>query len=187
MVLFRRTMPVTDRFVSKITGGRHTLCGITVPTLILTHTGRQSGKHYETPLLYLPWNDKFVVVGSNWGQAHHPAWSTNLLAHPDVMVLVNGENVAVRARLASGEERQELWPLLVGSWPAFRDLRGPGVRSRDSGVHPRTARVMKVIVTGGNSGVGKATATAAGCGGTQRRDRLPVHGEGAARGGRDAR
>ncbi len=128
MVLFRRAMPAGDRFVSKISGGRRTLCGIAVPTLILSHTGRQSGKHYETPLMYMPWDDGFVVVGSNWGQAHHPAWSTNLLAHPDVMVLVNGENVAVRARLASGEERQELWPLLVGSWPAFEtyEVRASG-------------------------------------------------------------
>lgn len=119
MVLFRRSMPVTDRFVSKITGGRHTLCGVVVPILILSHTGRQSGKRYETPLFFLPWSDKFVVVGSNWGQADHPAWSTNLLAQPDAMVLVNGESVAVRARLASGEERRQLWPLLVETWPAF--------------------------------------------------------------------
>jgi deazaflavin-dependent oxidoreductase (nitroreductase family) len=60
-----------------------------------------------------------VVAGSNWGQADHPAWSANLLACPDVTVRVDGERVAVRARLVSGEERQELWPLLVETWPAF--------------------------------------------------------------------
>ena len=119
MVLFRRTMPVADRFVSKISRGRHTLGEIVIPTLILSHTGRQSGKHYETPLLYMTWSDTFVVAGSNWGQAQHPAWSTNLLAHPDATILVDGERISVRARLATPDERQELWPLLVETWPAF--------------------------------------------------------------------
>jgi deazaflavin-dependent oxidoreductase (nitroreductase family) len=119
MVLFRRTMPAADRFVSKISGGRHTVGAIVIPTLILSHTGRQSGKHYATPLLYLRWSDRLVVAGSNWGQAQHPAWSTNLLAHPDATVLVDGVGVAVRARLATPDERQELWPLLLETWPAF--------------------------------------------------------------------
>jgi len=119
MVLFRRSVPVGDRIVSKISGGRHTLVGIVVPTLILSHTGRQSGKQYETPLMYLSVGDRFVVAGSNWGRADHPAWSANLLAHPDATVLADGESVAVRARLATPEERQQLWPLLVETWPAF--------------------------------------------------------------------
>lgn len=119
MVLFRRAMPAADRFVSKMTHGRHTVGEIVIPTLILSHTGRQSGKHYETPLLYMTWRDTFVVAGSNWGQDRHPAWSTNLLAHPDATVLVDGIRIAVRARLATPDERQELWPLLVEIWPAF--------------------------------------------------------------------
>jgi deazaflavin-dependent oxidoreductase (nitroreductase family) len=119
MVLFRRITPITDRFVSRISGGRHTLVGIVVPTLILSHTGRRSGKRYETPLTYLPVGDRFVVVGSNWGRADHPAWSANLLAHPDATVLVDGRRTAVHARLASDDERRELWPLLVEMWPAY--------------------------------------------------------------------
>jgi len=119
VVLFRRSVPVGDRFVSKISGGRHTLVGIVVPTLILLHTGRQSGKHYETPLMYLPLGNSFVIAGSNWGRTDHPAWSANLLAHPDATVVAAGQRIAVRARLVTPEERQELWPRLVETWPAF--------------------------------------------------------------------
>lgn len=119
MVLFRRSAPIADRFVSKISGGRRTLVGIVVPTLILSHTGWQTGKQHETPLMYISSGDRFVIAGSNWGQDHHPAWSANLLAHPDATVLVDGERIAVHAHLATPDERRQLWPLLVETWPAF--------------------------------------------------------------------
>lgn len=119
MVLFRRATPVADRFVSKMSGGRHTLVGIVVPTLILSHTGRQSGRQHDTPLMYMPFGGTFVVAGSNWGRADHPAWSVNLLAHPDATVVAAGQHISVRARLASPQERQELWPRLVETWPPF--------------------------------------------------------------------
>ena len=119
MVLFRRTAPVADRFVSKISGGRHTAVGIVVPTLILTHIGRKSGRRYDSPLMYLPLDGNFVVAGSNWGRAEHPGWSDNLLAHPDATVVVGGETLAVRARLASAQERRHLWAQLAENWPPF--------------------------------------------------------------------
>ncbi len=54
-----------------------------LPAFLLTTTGRKTGRPRTQPLLYGRDGDAFVVVGSNWGQAHHPAWSGNLLANPD--------------------------------------------------------------------------------------------------------
>ena len=118
-VLFRRTVPGLDRIASKVSGGRFTLSGIVVPALILEHRGRRSSRLYNTPLAYVPLGDAFVVAASNWGRADHPAWSANLLANPDATVVSAGGSIPVRARLASPEERQQLWPRLVEAWPAF--------------------------------------------------------------------
>ena len=102
------------------------------PILPLTTTGRRTGKARSTPLLYAPDGDAFVVIGSNWGQAHHPAWSTILLADPTAAVTANGHTVAVRARLVDGAERLRMRELLLAVWPAYttyeersagRDLR----------------------------------------------------------------
>lgn len=118
-LLFRPTVPVVDRILSKITGGRFTFSGTVVPALILEHRGRRSSRLYNTPLAYVPLGDAFVVAGSNWGRADHPAWSANLLANPDATVVSGGGSIPVRARLAYPEERQQLWPRLVEAWPAF--------------------------------------------------------------------
>jgi deazaflavin-dependent oxidoreductase (nitroreductase family) len=59
------------------------------------------------------------VIASNWGQAHHPGWSANLLAHPDATVTLRGRTVAVRARLVAGPERERLRGRLLEIWPAY--------------------------------------------------------------------
>ncbi|QFZ18999.1 nitroreductase family deazaflavin-dependent oxidoreductase [Saccharothrix syringae] len=90
-----------------------------VPALLLTTTGRRSGVPRSVPLLYVPHEDGFIVTASNWGRAHHPAWSANLLAEPLADVLVRGRHVRVRARLVTGDERARLWRRITPVWPAF--------------------------------------------------------------------
>lgn len=113
-----RLLVPADRLVGRLTGGRVVALGI-VPSLLLTTTGRRSGRPRSNPLLYVPDGDAFVVIGSNWGQAHHPAWALNLRAEPAAMVRVGGARHPVRARLATGAERDRLWRLLVAAWPAY--------------------------------------------------------------------
>jgi deazaflavin-dependent oxidoreductase (nitroreductase family) len=106
-----------DRLLGRVGGGR--LLALGLPSLLITTTGRKSGVPRTNPLLYVPDGDAFVVIGSNWGQQHHPAWSTNLLAKPDATVQVRGERIAVRGRLAEGAERERLRGLLLRMWPAY--------------------------------------------------------------------
>lgn len=79
------------------------------PVLLLTTTGRKSGEPRTAPVLYLADGDRFVVINTNAGNAKVPAWSLNLRADPDAEVEVKGKRTQVRARLAEGEERADLW------------------------------------------------------------------------------
>jgi deazaflavin-dependent oxidoreductase (nitroreductase family) len=115
----RRVTPL-DRWLRRRTKGRWSLSGDrTTPALLLTTTGRKSGLPREQPLLYATDGGSYVVVGSNWGQAGHPAWSANLLADPAAVVDVDGTRVPVRASLCTGAERERMWALLAAVWPAY--------------------------------------------------------------------
>jgi F420H(2)-dependent quinone reductase len=79
------------------------------PVLLLTTTGRKSGQQRTAPVLYLADGDSYVVINTNAGNEKTPAWSLNLRAEPAAEVEVKGKRVKVRARLAEGEERTDLW------------------------------------------------------------------------------
>lgn len=79
------------------------------PVLLLTTTGRKSGEPRTAPVLYLADGDRYVVINTNAGNAKTPAWSLNLRADPDAEVEVRGTHTKVRARIAEGEERADLW------------------------------------------------------------------------------
>jgi F420H(2)-dependent quinone reductase len=79
------------------------------PVLLLTTTGRKSGEPRTAPVLYLADGDRYVVINTNAGNAKTPAWSLNLRANPDAEVDVRGKRTRVRARIAEGEERADLW------------------------------------------------------------------------------
>lgn len=91
------------------------------PVLLLTSTGRRSGQQRTAPVLYLTDGDRLVVIGSNAGNVRTPAWSLNLQANPDAEVEIRGERRLVRARVAQGEERAELWRKVNGLYGGFDD------------------------------------------------------------------
>jgi deazaflavin-dependent oxidoreductase (nitroreductase family) len=118
--LGRWLVPV-DRWLLRHTTGRWSVAGRHgLPSLLLTTTGRRSGQPRTQPLLYATDGDAFVVVGSNWGQQHHPAWSANLLAGPDATVTIDGTEIPVRGVHATGAERDRLWGIMQAVWPAYR-------------------------------------------------------------------
>jgi deazaflavin-dependent oxidoreductase (nitroreductase family) len=99
-----------------------------LPLLFLTTTGRRSGRSRSTPLVYLPDGDDLVVVASNWGQRHHPNWSSNLLAQPHARLEVDGRGRSVVARLATPDERARLWPKLLEEFPPYQTYANRGGR-----------------------------------------------------------
>lgn len=90
-----------------------------VPTLLLEHRGRKSGKVFTAPLLYLPDGDDIIVVASQGGRADHPQWYRNLVADPNAHIRIRSEHRAVVARVANPQERQRLWPLLTELYADF--------------------------------------------------------------------
>jgi len=91
-----------------------------VPTLLLEHRGRKSGRLLTAPLLYLRRGEELVVVASRGGMANHPQWYFNLLAQPETRVHLKGRRgVRVTARVASGQERERLWAELVELYADF--------------------------------------------------------------------
>jgi deazaflavin-dependent oxidoreductase (nitroreductase family) len=83
------------------------------PVLLLETIGRRTGRRRTTPLQYLAQDEAFVVVASNRGAAHPPAWYLNLRAHPDARVQTGAMTIDVQAQELDGDERDELWDQLT--------------------------------------------------------------------------
>ncbi|MBO9553351.1 nitroreductase/quinone reductase family protein [Cellulomonas sp.] len=124
-----RAVSRLDRRIQKATAGRWSVLGRpTLPHLILTTTGRRSGEPRDAALLYARDGERWVVIGSNWGQQHHPAWTGNLLAEPRAAVTVGGRRTDVVAHLAEGDERARLLDSLRSIWPGYDDYDARTVR-----------------------------------------------------------
>ena len=79
------------------------------PLLLLHHKGAKTGAERVNPLVFLPVDGNFAVFGSKAGAPENPAWYHNLRAHPETQVEVGTETIPVRARVAEGAERDEIW------------------------------------------------------------------------------
>ncbi|MEZ0071525.1 nitroreductase/quinone reductase family protein [Planotetraspora sp. GP83] len=89
------------------------------PTLLLTTRGRKSGMLRRTALIYGQDGDRYLLVGSNGGSPHHPAWYLNLVANPAVTVQVGSDRFTARARLATAEEKPRLWERMTAIFPLY--------------------------------------------------------------------
>jgi deazaflavin-dependent oxidoreductase (nitroreductase family) len=100
-----------------------------VNDLLLITRGRRSGKLRRTALAYARDADRYVVAASNAGADRHPAWFLNLAADPDVTVQAGAETIRARARIASAEERPDLWQLMITMMPSYREYEKATARS----------------------------------------------------------
>ncbi|MCR9093209.1 MAG: nitroreductase family deazaflavin-dependent oxidoreductase [bacterium] len=121
--LFWKWHPRLYRWSGGRIGGK--LAGL--PVLLLETVGRRSGERRETALTYLPHphpdGENFVVIASVLGEPRHPAWYLNLRADPKVAVTAGRSRIAVVARDAEGEEREQIWNDLVTISPDYAQYR----------------------------------------------------------------
>jgi proline iminopeptidase len=96
---------------------------LTVPSLLLTTTGRKSGEKYVFPLFYGETGGSYFIVASKGGAPEHPGWYRNLLADPNVEVQVGTKKIACKARTAQGAERAKLWDEGLKFWPPYADYQ----------------------------------------------------------------
>jgi deazaflavin-dependent oxidoreductase (nitroreductase family) len=90
-----------------------------MPVLLLTTTGRRSGKRRTVPLTYVRDGGEIAVVGSFGGSDQAPGWLLNLEHDPRASVRLDRATVAVTARVADGVERARLWPTVVATYPGY--------------------------------------------------------------------
>jgi deazaflavin-dependent oxidoreductase (nitroreductase family) len=102
------------RLTRGVVGSR--LPGVLPPMLLLDHVGAKSGQRRTNPLAYIEDGEDIVIVASKGARQRNPAWFHNLQAHPETMVQVGSRRVAVRARVATAEERSRLWPTVVDAY-----------------------------------------------------------------------
>jgi len=93
------------------------------PLLLLTTTGSKSGRAQTNPLAYTKDGDRLVVIASFGGGPKNPSWYHNLVANPEATVEVGGEHFRVRARVTTGEERQQLYNRQAEQIPAFAEYQ----------------------------------------------------------------
>jgi deazaflavin-dependent oxidoreductase (nitroreductase family) len=87
--------------------------------LLLTTTGRKSGKTFTTPLGCFEQTDGYIIVASNAGQPTHPGWYFNLQNNPHVTVQVLDKVIPVTAEVLSGEARTQAWQQVITSAPNY--------------------------------------------------------------------
>jgi proline iminopeptidase len=92
-------------------------------TLILTTRGRRSGEERQNALIYGTHGDDPVVVASRGGSPTHPGWYLNLRENPEVQVQIWGDRFTARARDATPDEREELWPQMTQHWPPYDEYQ----------------------------------------------------------------
>jgi len=122
--LWETFVATPNRLLFRATGGRVGGSFGGAPILLLHTVGRKSGERRATPLLYLPDGERVVLVASKGGTNRHPAWYHNLLAAPETEVeLPRQGRRRMRARLATDDERPDLWRRCVEIYPPYEDYQ----------------------------------------------------------------
>ena len=94
-----------------------------LPTLLLTTTGRKSGKESVMPLLYGEVDGGYAIIASKGGHPKHPGWYHNIKAQGEVKVQVASDVFRASTRDAEGAERQKIWDQMVAMYPPFADYQ----------------------------------------------------------------
>jgi deazaflavin-dependent oxidoreductase (nitroreductase family) len=104
------------------------------PMVLVSHTGARSGTVRTTPLMYLPDGEDIVIFASKAGAPDNPDWFHTLVANPEATAEVGSDTLQVRARVAEGPERDDLWTRQKAAYPQFQ------------GYEDATDRIIPVVV-----------------------------------------
>jgi deazaflavin-dependent oxidoreductase (nitroreductase family) len=116
-------MSMSHAFWYQMTGGVIGAKVSGMPVLLLTTTGRKSGRKRTTPLTHQRDGETYVLIGSNSGHDNHPAWYLNLRSHPEAEIQIGREHVRVRAETANDEDRTRLYASAVAVFPGYGEYQ----------------------------------------------------------------
>ena len=106
-------------FLYNVSGGRIGGKLGKLPVLLLTTTGRKSGKQRTLPVNYTMDGPAYVVTASAGGADKHPGWFFNIRSNPQATIKVKDKQIKVTAEIAEPEKKAELWARLVAISPNF--------------------------------------------------------------------
>jgi F420H(2)-dependent quinone reductase len=116
-----RVLHQVDRLVIRLTRGKTSATSILagVPLVTLTTIGAKSQQPRSVPLLALRDGERLILIASNWGQAHYPAWYHNLRANSEATISSDGRTGIYIGRQATEDERAVYWPRAVRIYPGY--------------------------------------------------------------------
>lgn len=113
-----------DAALLRFSGGRLDFARLSgLPVIEITTIGAKSGMLRTLPLAGLPIGKKYVLIASNFGRAHHPAWYHNLKANPECIVRAGNEVKKYIARETQGQERERYWNLAVSYYIGYESYQ----------------------------------------------------------------
>lgn len=121
------------RLIYRATGGVIGRRLVANDILLLTTTGRRTGRPHTVPLLYLSEGRRLVVIASFGGRDHHPSWYLNLVTNPMVGVQISATSFAARATTSGPADRMSWWPRIVAAYQGY------------AGYQARTKRQIPVV------------------------------------------
>jgi deazaflavin-dependent oxidoreductase (nitroreductase family) len=137
--VYRHVGPVVDPRIQRLRDGRVLAAVYGFPFLQLYSTGAKSGLPRHSTLVYVRDGDDVMLVGTNFGQPKHPAWTANLLAHPEAAIEIGPVRLNVLAELVDDATRERLFPSFVAVYPGYADYL-----ERRQGLAPRMFRLRPV-------------------------------------------
>ena len=120
---FIRPYSKLNVFMYKLTGGRimGTLTGREV--MLVTMTGAKTGKERTIPLMYVPYKDGVILVGSQGGAPKSPVWVKSVQKNPDVVVQYKSKKMPLRAHQVDDAEKALVWPTCVEWYKEYDDYQ----------------------------------------------------------------
>jgi deazaflavin-dependent oxidoreductase (nitroreductase family) len=124
-LFYSHTLQRMDMLVYRLTRGRATFASWVagLPIVMLTTTGRKSGRRSTLPLVALPEGDRLVVIASNYGQRRNPAWYYNLCDNPRATVCFEGVTREMLARELEGDERERHYARGIEIYPGWTQYK----------------------------------------------------------------
>jgi len=117
-VMFKHLGTPADRALIRVSRGRLSMGGSELPTMLLTTTGRKTGKQRTIPVNYVRDGANVIAVCENFGLDTASSWPYNLIANPNARLKIKGKAAGYLARPATEDEVNRNMPKLVAMWPA---------------------------------------------------------------------
>ena len=93
----------------RMSGGKFANKVANLPVLLITTSGRKTGKPHTNAVVYIKDSEDYLVSASNGGADRTPSWYLNLESRPQARIEVGNAAFSVEARITESEERTQLY------------------------------------------------------------------------------